>query len=266
MKNKKKSLEKESHNLRFLLRESILTSNPLKITNLNTNDFKFKTNPNQSNSLSTFSTPNNSRKKLSSFSLVKYKPQRLVHFKGINIPLPSLGKASLDYSKTFNSEKTISSTNKDKTLVFFDSKKTNKTNNNTKYKVGQSDLDTIFKNENIIEFKNKYILKFAEYSDSFTKLFPLNEIMDDTRKIEFKELYSKIAKSLELQSQILLNDVITVPTLDGVTEIKLPSGIQDGFKIRLKERGMINKYGEKGHLFFKVKILFPKELDRKSVV
>ena len=207
MKNKKKSLEKESHNLRFLLRESILTSNPLKITNLNTNDFKFKTNPNQSNSLSTFSTPNNSRKKLSSFSLVKYKPQRLVHFKGINIPLPSLGKASLDYSKTFNSEKTISSSTKDKTLVFFDSNKNNKTNNNTKYKVGQSDLDTIFKNENIIEFKNKYILKFAEYSDSFTKLFPLNEIMDDTRKIEFKELYSKIAKSLELQSQILLNDI-----------------------------------------------------------
>ena len=206
MKNKKKLSEKESHNLRFLLRESILTSNPLKITASNLNNVNFKTNPNQSNSLSTFSTPKNSRKKLSTFSFVKYKPQRLVHFKGIKIPLPSLGKASLDYSKNFNSEKTIGST-KEKKIVVFDSNKTNKVNNTTKYKVGQSDLDVIVKNENIIEFKNKYILKFAEYSDSFSKLFQLNEIIDDTRKIEFKELYNKIAKSLELQSQLLLNDI-----------------------------------------------------------
>jgi hypothetical protein len=33
MKNKRKTLDKDSHNLRLFLRESILTTNPLKIIN-----------------------------------------------------------------------------------------------------------------------------------------------------------------------------------------------------------------------------------------
>ena len=205
MKSKKKSSEKEVHNLRLLLRESILTTNPLVITNKSSNktnvqNFKFKTNENQSKYTSNFSTPNSSKKKLFSLSLLKYKPQRMVKFKGINIPLPSLGKASLDFSKTFSTEKTIES-NKNKTIIVIDSNKTSMLKNKN------SEFDNIIKNENIIEFKNKYILKFAEYSDSFSKIFSLNDIIDDTRRIEFKELYNKISKSLELQSQILLDDI-----------------------------------------------------------
>lgn len=205
MKNKKKSLEKETHNLRLRLRESILTTNPLVITNKSSNkniiqNIQFKTTENQSKSPSHYSSPNSTQKKLFSFSLLKYKPQRLVQFKGINIPLPSLGKASLDYSKTFNTEKTIDC-NKNKTLIVFDSNKKNIIRNKP------NGLDKIIKNENIIEFKNKYILKFAEYSDSFGKIYQLNDIIDDTRKIEFRELYGKISKSLELQSQLLLNDI-----------------------------------------------------------
>jgi hypothetical protein len=107
MKNKRKSTEKETRNLRLKLRENILTTNPLVITNKTTHkntiqNIQFKTNENQSLSPSHFSTPNTTRKKIFSLSLLKYKPQRLIQFKGINIPLPSLGKASLDYSKTFN--------------------------------------------------------------------------------------------------------------------------------------------------------------------
>jgi len=205
MKNKKKSLEKETHNLRLRLRESILTTNPLVITNKSSNkniiqNIQFKTTENQSKSPSHYSSPNSTQKKLFSLSLLKYKPQRLVQFKGINIPLPSLGKASLDYSKTFNTEKTIDC-NKNKTLIVFDSNKKNIIRNKP------NGLDKIIKNENIIEFKNKYILKFAEYSDSFGKIYQLNDIIDDTRKIEFRELYGKISKSLELQSQLLLNDI-----------------------------------------------------------
>ena len=202
MKNKRKTLEKDARNLRLFLRENILTTNPLTIiSNKNKiNNTQYKTNPNQQKSSSSFSTPNNSKKKLISFSMVKYKPKRFIHFKGINIPLPNLGKASLEYSKTFNSGQTINN-NKEKTLIVFEPNK-----NNTQVSQ-QFDLDKIIKNEDIIEFKNKYILKFAEYSDSFSKLFSLSNIMDDTRGIEFKELYNKISKSLELQSKILLNDI-----------------------------------------------------------
>ena len=203
MKNKKKSLEKESHNFRLRLRENILTTNPVTITSKNNKNniqnIEFNTSENQSKTPSYFSSPNSTQRKLFSLSLLKYKPKRLIQFKGINIPLPSLGKASLEYSKTFNTEKTID--DKSKTLAVFDSNKKHffQSNNN--------ELNEIIKNENTIEFKNKYILKFAEYSDSFSKLFPLNDIIDDTRKIEFKDLYGKIAKSLELQSQLLLNDI-----------------------------------------------------------
>ena len=205
MKNKKKSLEKESHNFRLRLRENILTTNPVTITSKNNKnniqniEFNTSENQSQSKSPSYYSSPNATQRKLFSLSLLKYKPKRLIQFKGINIPLPSLGKASLEYSKTFNTEKTID--DKSKTLAVFDSNKKHffQSNNN--------ELNEIIKNENTIEFKNKYILKFAEYSDSFSKLFPLNDIIDDTRKIEFKDLYGKIAKSLELQSQLLLNDI-----------------------------------------------------------
>ena len=199
MKNKRKTLDKDSHNLRLFLRESILTTNPLKIINYQKNDAneKYKTNPNKSKS----PYKDSHQKKLFSFSMVKFKPQRLIHFKGINIPLPSLGKASLDYSKTFNSETTIPCTPSNNTLLVLDPNKANM------IKSKKNEFDNIVKNENILEFKNKYILKFAEYTDSFTKISPLSEIIDDTRKIEFKELYNKIFKSLELQSQTLLDDI-----------------------------------------------------------
>ena len=203
MKTKKKSLEKESHNFRLKLRENILTTSPMTITSKNNNNniqnIKFDTSENQSKTPSYFSSPNSTQRKLFSLSLLKYKPKRLIQFKGINIPLPSLGKASLDYSKTFNTEKTIDE--KNKTIVTFDSDMRHILKNNN------NDLNKIIKNENTIEFKNKYILKFAEYSDAFSKLSPLNNIIDDTRKIEFKDLYGKIAKSLELQSQLLLDDI-----------------------------------------------------------
>ena len=201
MKNKRKTLEKESKHIRLLLRENILTTNPLTIiSNKSKSTTQYKTNPNEPRTSSTFSSPNNSRKKLLSFSMVKYKPQRLIHFKGINIPLPNLGKASLEYSKTFNAGQTIKN-KKEKTLIVFEP---NKNHTQTSQ---QFDFDKIIKNEDIIGFKNKYILKFAEYSDSFSKLFPLSNIMEEIHKIEFKELYNKISKSLELQSQILLNDL-----------------------------------------------------------
>ena len=165
MKNKRKTLDKDSHNLRLFLRESILTTNPLKIINYQKNDAndKYKTNPNKSKS----PYKDSHQKKLFSFSMVKFKPQRLIHFKGINIPLPSLGKASLDYSKTFNSETTIPCTPSN-TLLVLDPNKANM------IKSKKNEFDNIVKNENILEFKNKYILKFAEYTDSFTKISPLS--------------------------------------------------------------------------------------------
>ena len=150
MKNKRKTLDKDSHNLRLFLRESILTTNPLKIINYQKNDAneKYKTNPNKSKS----PYKDSHQKKLFSFSMVKFKPQRLIHFKGINIPLPSLGKASLDYSKTFNSETTIPCTPSN-TLLVLDPNKANM------IKSKKNEFDNIVKNENKPTRNcNKYLL------------------------------------------------------------------------------------------------------------
>ena len=186
MNNKKKSSEKDIHNLRQLLRENILSSSSNKEIQ-NSKDLNIKTNLNQ-----------RTKQKYFSFSMLKYKPKRLISFKGINIPLPALGKSSLDYTKTFGPDNA------------FEIKKNSKINNfNSKpiIKKSKNNIENLIKDENLIEFKNKYILKYAQYSDNFSKFHQNKELIRDSRKREFEDLFSKISKSLESQSQLLLNDL-----------------------------------------------------------
>lgn len=187
MNNKKKSSEKDTHHLRQLLRENILSTS--------SNKQKHSTKDKNSKEFS-------QQKKAFSFSMLKYKPKRLINFKGINIPLPTLGKASIDYSKTFGPEN-LSEIKKIPKINVFNSKALISKNHKNK-------LDELIKDENLIEFKNKYILKYAQYSDNFSKYHQNKELITDARKRDFEEFYSKISKSLELQSQILLNDFDTV--------------------------------------------------------
>ena len=188
MKTKKKSFDKDKdiHNLRQLLRENILsTPSNKKTCSKETHE---KNNQNINN------------KKLFSFSMLKYKPKRLINFKGINIPLPTLGKASLDYSKTFGLDNNISEIKQfSKTNIF--NSKTIITKNKNKNNI------ELIKDDNLIEFKNIYILKYAQFSENFSKFYQYKELITDNRKRDFEDLYSKISKSLESQSQLLLNEL-----------------------------------------------------------
>jgi hypothetical protein len=139
-------------------------------------------------------------KKEFSFSMLKYKPKRLINFKGIHIPLPSLGKASIDYSKTLgglDNKSEIKNTKADSMNNF----KTISTMSN------QNEIKRMIEDENhLIEFKNIYILKYAQYSDSLGKFYPYKELISDARKRDFENLFKKITKNMESQSQLLLDD------------------------------------------------------------
>ena len=187
--------EKDLHNLRKLLRENILTSSSIKNTK-SSNKFYSRTGQNNLNGNNTLS---NEPKKVLSFSLLKYKPKRLVNFKRINIPLPSLGKVTFDYSRTFVSE---NSEIKSKKRNFCDFSKNNQNQNQT-----QTKLEQVIKDDNIIEFKNIYILKYAQYSDSFNKFHLFKDLIKDDKKREFEDLYNKISKNLDLQLQTFIEDL-----------------------------------------------------------
>ena len=186
--------EKDLHNLRKLLKENILTSSSIK-NNKSSNKFYSRTSQNNFKEINTLS---NEPKKVLSFSLLKYKPKRLINFKRINIPLPSLGKVTFDYSRTFVSENESEIRSKKRNL--YDFSKTNQNQNQTK-------LEHFIKDDNLIEFKNLYILKYAQYSDSFNKFHLYKDLIKDDKKRELEDLYNKICKNLDLQLQSFLEDL-----------------------------------------------------------
>ena len=199
MRNKKNSEEKVAPNLRQLLRDNIIAS---KTSNFKkySKEFYSKTIPKNFYRNSKCTSLNHNSKKGFSFSLLKYKPKRLINFKGINIPLPSLGKASIDYSKTFGPEHINNSELKKSNTKKIYNFKTISSNDN------KSKIVKLIDNEKFIEFKNVYIVKYAQYSESFSKFHPYKELISDGRKREFENIYSKITRNLELQSHIILGD------------------------------------------------------------
>lgn len=215
MKNKEKSKDKDVHNLRQLLRENILTSSSGNNTKYSKN-FYSKTNSNvfkHNNSNNMIITHKN--KKEFSFSMLKYKPKRLINFKGIHIPLPSLGKASIDYSKTVGGFQKSELKN-----AKTDNFKTISTMSN------QNDFKHIIEDENhLIEFKNVYILKYAQYSDSLGRFYPYKELISDARKRDFENLFNKITKNMESQSQLLLDDYYTENKLNNKNKNKSNTNI-----------------------------------------
>ena len=198
MKGKKKSSEKDIHNLRQLLKENILTSSTANNTKYS-NEFYSRTNPNNFGRNSNSNLLNHKYNKGLSFSLLKYKPKRLVNFKGVNIPLPSLGKASIDYSKIFRTEN-VSHLKKSQTNKIYNFKTLSPIDNKNK-------IGNLVNNEKLIEFKNEYILKYGQYSDTFKKFHPYIEFISDGRKRDFESFYRNISKNLDLQSQILFDDI-----------------------------------------------------------
>ena len=66
-------------------------------------------------------------------------------------------------------------------------------------------------------------------------------------------------------SQAVLGDKIEIPTLNGKVKLKIPSGMQSGKIIRLKDKGLPHLQGRgKGDLFIVVIIKTPEKLSRKQ--
>ena len=58
----------------------------------------------------------------------------------------------------------------------------------------------------------------------------------------------------------VLRKDIRVQTLDGTVTVKMPAGIQDGQKLRLKGKGLPKKDGSYGDMYVRVKVKLPKTL------
>ncbi len=62
----------------------------------------------------------------------------------------------------------------------------------------------------------------------------------------------------------VLGKEIHVSTLDGTVNVKMPAGIQDGQKLRLKGKGLPGRNGTSGDLYVRIRIDIPKKLNSKQ--
>ncbi len=58
----------------------------------------------------------------------------------------------------------------------------------------------------------------------------------------------------------VLQKSIRVQTLDGTVTVKIPAGIQDGQKLRLRGKGLPKRDGTNGDMYVRVRIVLPKRL------
>jgi curved DNA-binding protein len=65
--------------------------------------------------------------------------------------------------------------------------------------------------------------------------------------------------------QAVVGDKISVPTPDGMIQLKIPAGIHNGQKMRLKDKGLKRKNGTLGDMFVRVKIDTPLEQSSEEV-
>ena len=65
--------------------------------------------------------------------------------------------------------------------------------------------------------------------------------------------------------QAVVGDKISVPTPDGMIQMKIPAGIHNGQKMRLKDKGLKRKNGTLGDMFVRVKIDTPLEQSPEEV-
>ena len=65
--------------------------------------------------------------------------------------------------------------------------------------------------------------------------------------------------------QAVVGDKVSVPTPDGMIQLKIPAGIHNGQKMRLKDKGLKRKNGTLGDMFVRVKIDTPIEQSAEEV-
>jgi curved DNA-binding protein len=83
-------------------------------------------------------------------------------------------------------------------------------------------------------------------------------------------LFSRDAQNVLVDSDIKLTDAllgttIEVQTLNGIKSVKIPSGIQNNSKLRLKEVGIKSSSGVQGDQLINIKITIPKGLTEEQI-
>lgn len=88
-------------------------------------------------------------------------------------------------------------------------------------------------------------------------------IADDPRfQIQGNNLYSRLAVA---PWEAALGTSIPFETIDGSVQLKIPEGSQSGQKLRLKEKGMPLKNGQRGDLLIELLMKHPAELPNELV-
>ena len=65
--------------------------------------------------------------------------------------------------------------------------------------------------------------------------------------------------------QAVVGDKVSVPTPDGMIQLKIPAGIHNGQKMRLKDKGLKRKNGTLGDMFVRVKIDTPLDQSAEDI-
>jgi len=65
-------------------------------------------------------------------------------------------------------------------------------------------------------------------------------------------------------SKAALGGSVSVPTLEGHADLKIPPGTQGGQKMRLRGKGLPRTGGERGDLFARLKVSVPTKLDAQG--
>ena len=142
-----------------------------------------------------FSQNNSNKNSNKTSRKIIYKPRRLVKLEGGDIPLRSIGKATLDYTKTYYK---MEADDFDKKLC-----STGRANKDSK------PLETeVININNQAEFKAASAVKFTQSSGNLYKLKKNIDLISENRKRNYDDLFSKMIKLLEIQSQLFLSDEI----------------------------------------------------------
>jgi curved DNA-binding protein len=62
----------------------------------------------------------------------------------------------------------------------------------------------------------------------------------------------------------VLGSDISVQTLEGNVTVKMPPGIQDGQKLRLRGKGLPDRSGNNGDMYIRVRVEIPRHLNTKQ--
>lgn len=88
-------------------------------------------------------------------------------------------------------------------------------------------------------------------------------------KIKSHAYFKRDGKNINLDLPITITEAfegakISVPTIHGNVDLKIPKDSQSGQRMRLKGKGIISKSGDPGDQYVNLQVMIPKSLDRKS--